>query len=76
MYFLALSRILAIIRSTDTGVSTPEPSAPIVLVGGLLAVGLTVLPFKPNFGVSASQSNKNLSLAVSATALVAIYLPR
>jgi hypothetical protein len=35
-------------------VSTPEPSVTILLAIGLLAVGLTVLRFKPNFGVSAS----------------------
>jgi hypothetical protein len=35
-------------------VSTPEPSVTILLAMGLLAVGLTVLRFKPNFGVSAS----------------------
>jgi hypothetical protein len=45
---------LSLIISTDTGVSTPEPSATVLLAGGLLAVGLTVLGFKPNFGVSAS----------------------
>jgi hypothetical protein len=35
-------------------VATPEPSVTILLAMGLLAVGLTVLRFKPNFGVSAS----------------------
>jgi hypothetical protein len=35
-------------------VSTPEPSVTILLAIGLLAVGLTVLRFKPNFGVSAN----------------------
>ena len=35
-------------------VSTPEPSVTILLAIGLLAVGLAVLRFKPNFGVSAS----------------------
>jgi hypothetical protein len=34
--------------------ATPEPSVTILLAIGLLAVGLTVLKFKPNFGVSAS----------------------
>jgi hypothetical protein len=37
-----------------TNVSTPEPSATILLAIGLLAVGLAVLRFKPNLGVSAS----------------------
>jgi len=32
---------------------TPEPSVTILLAIGLLAVGLAVLRFKPNFGVSA-----------------------
>jgi hypothetical protein len=36
-----------------SAVSTPEPSVTILLAIGLLAVGLTVLRFKPNFGVSA-----------------------
>jgi hypothetical protein len=35
-------------------VATPEPSVTILLAIGLLAVGLTVLRFKPNFGVNAS----------------------
>jgi hypothetical protein len=35
-------------------VSTPEPSVTILLAIGLLAVGLTVLRFKPNYGVRAS----------------------
>jgi hypothetical protein len=35
-------------------VPTPEPSVTILLAIGLLAVGLTVLKFKPNFGVRAS----------------------
>jgi hypothetical protein len=35
-------------------VSTPEPSVTILLAIGLLAIGLTVLRFKPNFGVNAS----------------------
>ena len=39
---------------TDLTVSTPEPSVTILLAIGLLAVGLAVLRFKPNFGVSAS----------------------
>lgn len=37
-----------------TTVSTPEPSVTVLLAIGLLAVGLAVLRFKPNFGVSAS----------------------
>jgi hypothetical protein len=37
-----------------TTVSTPEPSVTILLAIGLLAVGLAVLRFKPNFGISAS----------------------
>jgi hypothetical protein len=37
-----------------TTVATPEPSVTILLAIGLLAIGLTVLRFKPNFGVSAS----------------------
>jgi hypothetical protein len=37
-----------------TNVSTPEPSVTILLAIGLLAVGLVVLRFKPNLGVSAS----------------------
>jgi hypothetical protein len=39
---------------SNPNVSTPEPSVTILLAIGLLAVGLTVLKFKPNFGVSAS----------------------
>jgi hypothetical protein len=35
-------------------VATPEPSVIILLAIGLVAVGLAVLRFKPNFGVSAS----------------------
>jgi hypothetical protein len=35
-------------------VTTPEPPVTILLAIGLLAVGLTVLRFKPNFGGSAS----------------------
>ena len=38
----------------DLSVPTPEPSVTILLAIGLLALGLTVLRFKPNFGVSAS----------------------
>jgi hypothetical protein len=34
--------------------ATPEPSVTILLSVGLLAVGLIVLRFKPNFGLSAS----------------------
>jgi len=37
-----------------TTVSTPEPSVTILLVIGLLGVGLAVLRFKPNLGVTAS----------------------
>ena len=35
-------------------VSTPEPSVTILLAIGLVALGLAVLRFKPNFGASAS----------------------
>jgi hypothetical protein len=38
----------------DLTTATPEPSVTILLAIGLLAVGLTVLKFKPNFGGSAS----------------------
>jgi hypothetical protein len=34
--------------------STPEPSVTVLLGVGLLAIGMAVLRFKPNFGVSAS----------------------
>jgi hypothetical protein len=37
-----------------TTVSTPEPSVTILLAIGLVAIGLVVLRFKPNFGISAS----------------------
>jgi hypothetical protein len=37
-----------------TTVSTPEPSVTILLAIGLVAFGLVVLRFKPNFGTSAS----------------------
>jgi hypothetical protein len=37
-----------------TTVSTPEPSVTILLAIGLVAFGLVVIGFKPNFGVSAS----------------------
>jgi hypothetical protein len=37
-----------------TTVSTPEPSVTILLAIGLVAVGLAVLRFKPNFGIRAS----------------------
>jgi len=37
-----------------TTVATPEPSVTILLAIGLVAVGLAVLRFKPNFGVRAS----------------------
>jgi hypothetical protein len=37
-----------------TTASTPEPSVTILLAIGLLAIGLAVLRFKPNFGASAS----------------------
>jgi hypothetical protein len=37
-----------------TTVETPEPSVTILLAVGLLALGLTVLRFKPNFGISAN----------------------
>jgi hypothetical protein len=37
-----------------TTVSTPEPSVTILMTIGLVAVGLAVLRFKPNFGVSVS----------------------
>ena len=37
-----------------TTVSTPEPSVTVLLAIGLLAFGLVVIRFKPNFGVSAS----------------------
>jgi hypothetical protein len=44
-----------ILTITDTNaVPTPEPSVTILLTIGLLALGLTVLRFKPNFGVSAN----------------------
>jgi len=39
---------------TPGPVSTPEPSVTILLAIGLLALGLTVLRFKPNLGVSAN----------------------
>jgi hypothetical protein len=40
--------------STPSTAITPEPSVTILLAIGLLAVGLTVLRFKPNVGLSAS----------------------
>jgi len=39
---------------TPGSVSTPEPSVTILLAIGLLALGVTVLRFKPNFGISAN----------------------
>jgi hypothetical protein len=43
------------IKDLSTGPTvTPEPSVMILLTIGLLAVGLTIVKFKPNFGVSAT----------------------
>jgi hypothetical protein len=43
------------LTTTDLSrVSTPESSVTILLAIGLFALGLTVLRFKPNFGVSAN----------------------
>ncbi len=38
---------------TPGSVSTPEPSATVLLGVGLLAVGLAVLGFKPRFAIDA-----------------------